>query len=160
MKFLNINIKKISLPFRVFFIFSALLIEIFYCIFLWCISTPQIKYAYLIKDGPKYTILWKLDGSYESQTYENLFEAVNFLKNNGLTLHKGELVNFDIEYLTLGETRGYYELKWKLSNFKFLHRLSFKDKSEALYFERAIKQGAYSPSPFGHSILFLLPKKS
>jgi len=153
------NSRKIGYFLKFLLIFSFIAIEALYFVLLWKISDHKIDYAYLIKDGTKYVALFRVDNSYESKKYDTLFEAVSSLNEEGLTLHRGQLVNFEIEYLSLGEFRGYFELKWKLFNINFFNRLTFKNKNEALFFEQALKKGAYSPSPFGHSLLFIPAKK-
>jgi hypothetical protein len=124
---------------------------------LWNRSRAPAEMAYLMKVGPRYVLAWRdTDARYDSAVYSDLDEAVRFADEE-LGLRRGLNPNDtgEIEYLNFDDRPVGYVVQWKIVRQPFLNQLTFNSRSEARYFWSSIRLGSYSPSPFGHSLLFL-----
>lgn len=136
----------------------VVLFELVFGGFIWSRSAPQsVVFGFLVKNGNRYVIGWKDEYTgLNSHTYGTLKEALHFLKDD-LKLSRGRnpIVEQEVEFVWLQDRFGAYVLMWKTPNISFLNRLTFQSEADANYFEDAFKRGSYTPSPFGHSVLFL-----
>lgn len=113
--------------------------------------------AYLVKADREYLVVWRTSGEsqYKVFRFQSVREAEHFLKTLRLSAG-GPLVRASNRPQRLWlKTEGRNSvIFWKLSRFSFTHRLTFENPAEARYFFSAFERGFYSPSPFGHAILF------
>ncbi len=127
---------------------------------LWTRSQSRAEMAYLMKVGTKYVLAWKDDTArFDSAVYASLGDAVRFADELGLHRGRNLLDTGDVEYLAFNDRPAGFVVQWKISQQPFLNQLTFNSQAEAKYFADSIKGGSYSPSPFGHSLLFL-PKSN
>lgn len=113
--------------------------------------------AYLVKAGTEYLVAWRTEQSadYRIFRFEMLEEARAYLKNLKL-IPGGRLIRAANrpERLWMRSSKEGEIIFWKLRRIPFTHQLTFQSVSEARYFFTAFERGFYSPSPFGHAILF------
>ncbi len=117
----------------------------------------NIPFGYLIKTGPNYLVAWRdPDIGLQSRNFSVLLDALQFA-DESLNLHvkTGSRPDIELEYLDLQDRFGGFVLLWKTFQVDFLNQITFQRKSDALYFAHAFRSGAYSPSPFGHSVLLV-----
>jgi hypothetical protein len=118
-------------------------------------TVPVASHAFLIKNGKDYVVFWSEDGTYDSRHYSELRKAIDFAKME-LGLEQAPSTNgMDIERLWIQDRFGAFVVMWKTFRFPYLNQLTFNRESDAKFFEAAFRSGAYSPSPFGHSVLLL-----
>src|SRR5262249_26393263 len=100
---------------------------------------------------------WKdTDAKFDSVVYSDLKDAIRFADEElGLRRGRNLLDNAEIEYLSMNDRPAGYVVQWKVAQQPFLNQLTFNSQSEAKYFWDSIRDGSYSPSVFGHSLLFL-----
>lgn len=141
---------------RIWVIASVALLEAVLVGLLWARSKPKAQIGYLVKVGGRYVFAWKdTEAKYDTVVYRELRDAVKYADEE-LGLRRGtNVLDSDIEYLTLNDQPSGYVVQWKVSQQAFLNQLTFHSQSEAKYFWESIRTGAYAPSPFGHSLLFL-----
>ena len=136
----------------------VVMIELLLGGFIWSHSKNQsVVLGFLVKNGNRYVIAWKDEYTgYDSHSYSTLKEALHFVHDDlKLSPGRNPLVDEEVEFVWLQERFGAYVLMWKTLNFSFLNRLTFQNEADANYFEDAFKRGSYTPSPFGHSVLFV-----
>ncbi|MCB0403727.1 MAG: hypothetical protein KDD51_03010 [Bdellovibrionales bacterium] len=117
--------------------------------------------GYVVKDGHVYTVAWKVsDGQFQLSQFSDLREALHFA-NKELALYPAHLrpipARTPLERVWVSDLSGSFTLLWKATNNPFLFKWSFDQERDARYFANAFEAGAYSQSPFGHSLL-LVPK--
>ena len=119
---------------------------------------PRVSAGFLVKTvGRHYIIAWHepFNGLYR-RSFEELSEATEFAQNSlGLSIGKNPELDLMPEYLTVKERLSQYILQWKTFQLDFLNQITFEKRQDALFFANAFRGGSYSPSPFGHSVLFL-----
>jgi len=127
---------------------------------LWTHSKSRTEIGYLIKVGTKYVLAWKdNDSRFDSAVYASLGDAVRFADELGLRRGRNVMDTGDVEYLAFNDRPAGFVVQWKIFQQPFLNQLTFNSQSEAKYFVDSIRDGSYSPSPFGHSLLFV-PKSN
>ncbi len=117
----------------------------------------SVVLGFLIKSGSHYTVAWKLDTrDYETRSYETLPEALSFMHQD-LKLSEGRnpLPEHELEHAWLNNRFGNYVVLWKTLKYSFVNQLTFQNSDDAKFFLDAFRHGAYAPSIFGHSILFV-----
>ncbi|MEZ4751697.1 MAG: hypothetical protein R3B54_14045 [Bdellovibrionota bacterium] len=117
--------------------------------------------GYVVKDGHVYTVAWKVgDGQFQLNQFSDLREALHFA-NKELALYPAHLrpipARTPLERVWVSDLSGSFTLLWKAANDPFLFKWTFDQERDARYFASAFEAGAYSQSPFGHSLL-LVPK--
>lgn len=135
-----------------------LIIEAGLAWFVWTHSKPSARLGYIVKNGNSYILFWRDENlAPVVKNYAYLHEALNFAEEE-LNLRMGVNPQFDgsVEGVWERQDVGKHLIFWKTSELNVLHRLTFRRVTEAKLFARAFKSGAYSPSPYGHSI-FLAP---
>ncbi len=117
--------------------------------------------AFLSKHGDKFVIAYKdRDENVEMYSFEKLSQALEYLNVN-LRVHvvpSLASLDYPIEYVWVRKDVGKTVLYWKFSGNEELNRITFHNEADAEFFANAIRSGAYSPSPLGHSIS-LMPVK-
>lgn len=132
-------------------LFEAALVGI-----IWSQSQARAQIAYLMKVGSKYVLAWKdTDMKYDSVVYASLGEAIQFADELGLRRGRNILDSGDVEYLSFNDRPAGYVVQWKIFSLPYVHQMTFNSQSDAKYFADSIRGGSYSPSPFGHSLLFV-----
>lgn len=117
--------------------------------------------AFLSKHGEKFVIAYKdRDENVEMFSFNSLKQALEYLNVNLRVRVVPSLASLDypIEHVWVRKDIGKSVLYWKFSGNEFLNKLTFQDERDAEFFAHAIRTGAYSPSPLGHSIS-LMPMK-
>ncbi|MBI4405240.1 MAG: hypothetical protein HY537_13845 [Deltaproteobacteria bacterium] len=120
------------------------------------------RLGYLVKIGNSYLVAWKkAQSEYGYHSFSNLNEALDYSKQV-LGLSEGRPVTSDIELerAWIQDRFGQYVVFWKTSFVPLLLQWSFIKEDDANYFYNAIRRGAYTPSPFGHSIMLIPAAKS
>ena len=159
MNLLRTRIEKKSHRFLVLCLLVAL--EFIFGAYLWRKSKPEAILGFLTKNGDHFTIAWRdtLKG-YESHDALSIEDAMRFAREE---LHLSAAVNpiseFELEHVWTQDRFGTYLVMWKTHSINFLNQITFNRRSDAMFFAAAFRQGSYSPSPFGHSVL-LLPKSA
>lgn len=144
------------------FVFLALAVaEGLYGWHLWEASRINPDSGYLLKVGHKYMLVWTLGQmNYDSLLYPDMGEALAYAREHlNLDVGRYSYGSPELEWLSLDDRSGAYLLQWKTFEVGMLHQLTFWDRAEATRFALAIREGAYAPSPFGHSLL-LRPKSA
>ena len=140
---------------------AVVVVELLLAALVWNHAKPQnVVVGFLVKNGSRYVIAWKDEyAGYNSRSYGTLKDALHFL-NDDLKLSRGRnpIANDELEFVQLQDRFGAFVLIWKTINISILNRLTFQSEADARYFVSAFKQGGYTPSPFGHSVLFMPTK--
>jgi len=135
--------------------------ELMLGIFVWNHTKPRsVILGFLVKNGNSYVLAWKDEETgYESHSYPSLKDALQVAQGD-LKLAPGHnpIIEQEVEHVWLDDRSGAYVLLWKTNNFSFLNQLTFQSHDDALFFENAFRRGSYTPSPFGHSVLFVPTK--
>lgn len=134
-------------------------LEVLFTIFLWQRSKPGAVLGFLIKNGDHFTIAWRdtLHG-YESQDVPTIEAALKFAREElKLSAAVNPLSEYELEHVWMQDRFGTYLVMWKSSGIQFLNQITFNRRADAMFFAAAFRQGSYSPSPFGHSVL-LMPR--
>lgn len=119
---------------------------------------PSFPYGYLLKVGSRFVVAMKDPAepyTYHMFSYVSLADALRFLSAE-LKMKEGRAGGYrlKLDYINLVDRFSSTIVLWKAAGYPILNRLSFLDPSEAAYFAEAFKRGSYSPSPFGHSLIF------
>lgn len=138
------------------FIVVLLLVgEIFLGIGFWNRTAPVATKGYVIKNGPEYLLIWNdsdgTQGIFRSAELGAVFEYASGKLKLQRTANPNP--NDEVESIWLRKEMGRNILFWKTSRFPHINRLTFSGSDEAEAFQAAFKKGAYTPSPYGHSIL-------
>jgi len=117
----------------------------------------QVNLGYLVKSKNEFIVAWKGNYStYQYLSFGSLQDALNFARKDlGLKTATNPVRDLELEHVWLEDRFGAFSLLWKTTKLNFLHQLTFQNERVAEYFAQAFRQGAYAPSPFGHSILLL-----
>lgn len=131
-----------------------LLIEICVGALIWQKAKPVPAQGYVVKNGNAYLLLWRnSDKSMDSSRHNSLQEALDFADQNlGMKIGPNPTSHDAATHVWAREDHGKKMVFWETENLPVLHRLTFKRPYEASVFENAFKSGAYSTSPYGHSI--------
>lgn len=122
-------------------------------------TKERVSRAFLIKNGNSYVIAWLNEKNENSEVVlPSLDAAIKYAKTE-LSLFPATTFQVELEHFWVQDRQGSYVLYWKTSQYNLLHHLTFNTLSDAKYFYEAFKTGAYSPSPYGHSLV-LMPKFS
>ena len=117
----------------------------------------KVELGYIVKQGKHYLVYWKTDAR-EQFTLEasDLRTAIQFAREElNLECAKDRLATYPLEFNWLKPSLGGITFYWKTTNFDFYNRLTFTSQDEAELFQTLVKDGAYSPSPIGHSLALL-----
>lgn len=116
--------------------------------------------AFLAKHGEKFVVAYKdRDENVGVLAFDSLEEALRNLKELRLEMTPSlASFNFPMEHAWLRKDIGKTVLYWKFSGREDLNKITFQSEKDAEFFASAFKQGAYSPSPLGHSLYFLPTK--
>jgi len=131
----------------------------------WNVCDPfreKAQLGYIVKNGKKYFVLWTTT-SQEQQIgeFQELNDAIRFAQRElDLECSHDRLGMYPIEYSWLKPNMGGITFYWKMVNYPFFNRLTFKSESEAKLFQELVQKGAYSPSPIGHAIALFPSKKN
>jgi hypothetical protein len=131
----------------------------------WRVYDPfreKAQLGYIVKNGQRYLVLWKT-ASREQQIdeFQDLKDAIRFAKSElELDCAEDRLGFYPIEYSWLKPNMGGFTFYWKVLNYPFFNRLTFKMEAEAKLFQSLVQKGAYSPSPIGHAIALFPLKKN
>lgn len=146
---------------RLFALLGILVIEAVFAGYLWSRSKPGAVLGFLVKNGNHFTVAWRDSvAGYDSHDASPIDDALRFAKEElKLTAGINPFSEFELEHVWLEDRFGTTLVMWKTLGINFLNQITFNRKADALYFAAAFRQGSYSPSPFGHSIL-LTPVKA
>ena len=112
-------------------------------------AKPEL--GFLLKVGSSFVVAWRdPDFGFESKVFPSLEDAMG--RVDGLGLNLAIRGNTTLEYMSLKDRHGKFVLHWKTFEMRQLNRMTFNSEREAVYFANAIRRGAYTPSPFGHSV--------
>lgn len=120
------------------------------------LSTPTGPHlGFLVKNGGSYILAWRqAPHEYQTQSYTTLEQALNFAREElGLTAGRVPTLDHELEHIWLSTRAGQSVLFWKPLRTSILSKLTFENPAEATFFYQAFRNGGYSPSLFGHSIL-------
>ena len=136
-----------------------MLIALEFCfgVYLWKNTKPKVILGFLVKNGQEYVVAWKDDvNGYTTHSYRSLSDARRFAREE-LKLSEGinPVLDGSLERAWVQDRSGGFVVLWKTMTFRGLHQLTFNSWEDANYFMGALRQGFYTPSPYGHSILFL-----
>jgi len=135
-------------------------LEVVFGAFLWQRSKPGAVLGFLVKNGNQFTVCWKdtMDG-YDRHDVASIDDALRFAREElKLSAAVNPFAEFELEHVWLQDRFGTTLVMWKTAGIQFLNQITFNKRSDALFFASAFRQGSYSPSPFGHSVL-LMPQK-
>lgn len=118
--------------------------------------------AFLVKHGAEYLVAWRTQSEAEFRAFrfESLEGARRHLAKLDLVPMAASAMDNRLERLWIRDSGRERALYWKIRRIPFTHRLTFEHAEEARFFFEAFEKGHYSPSPFGHAILYgakLLP---
>ena len=115
------------------------------------------RYAFLFKDGSRFKIAHSNEGKIFSVTeYMSLSEALeNAQELYFLTLGTNPNLPLELEHAWRQNRRSSDVVYWKLLRNRFLFQMTFPNSNDATLFLSAIRQGAYTPSPFGNALLLV-----
>lgn len=120
------------------------------------LSTPPGPHlGFLVKNGGSYLLAWR-DAShdYQVQSYATLDQALVFAREElGLGAGRVPTLDHELEHIWMNTRAGQSIVFWKAWRTPFLSRLTFQNPAEASFFYQAFRNGGYSPSLFGHSVL-------
>ena len=128
--------------------------------YVWQRSKPPAVLGFLIKNGSQFIVCWKdkMDG-YERHEASSIDDALRFAREElKLSAAVNPFAEFELEHVWLQDRFGTTLVMWKTAGIDFLNQITFNRRSDAVFFASAFRQGSYSPSPFGHSVL-LMPSK-
>lgn len=120
-------------------------------------SPKPITLGFLSRTGKEYKVVWREPGEgILERSFSELSRAIQFAKNTlNLRVGRNPKLDWELEYLDVQDRYGGYVLLWKTFEVNFLFQMTFQNQKDALYFAKAFREGSYSPSPVGHSILLL-----
>jgi len=137
----------------------VLMLEFTVSVYLWRTWKPDTAVGFLVKKGSEYVVAWRDVGTeqnYYYKTVSSLNEALEFANEAlNLSASRNVISDAELEHIWMDERFGNYVLLWKTANIPYLHQLTFQNYHDAKYFSEAFRKGAYTPSPFGHSVLLL-----
>jgi hypothetical protein len=153
----NLIRSRIEKHHRLRAILLVVALELVFAVYVWQhAAVRSIVLGFLVKNGHQYVLAWKdADTGYDSRSFSTLKDALSYVHELHLTLGHNPLAEQEMERVWLQDRAGAYVLLWKTLHYSILNRLTFDRESDALFFEKAFQKGSYSPSPYGHSVLFL-----
>jgi hypothetical protein len=110
--------------------------------------------GYMVKDGHGFGIGWRDRWDALNYKWFPSFDGAKTYAENELHLAGGRVTSdtFETESVWVQDRYGTYIVLWKTTHSRFLNQLTFNGKKEADYFASEFRRGAYTPSPFGHSV--------
>ncbi len=134
-----------------------LLSELVWVVVLFQMHKPGPHLGFLVKDGARYILVWRTDEEGIQTRHEDSIDSAVSYARNSLNLKVGvnPIPEHELEYLSVVDRYGSVQVLWKTSRINFLNQITFHRSADARFFAKAFKSGAYSPSPFGHSILLV-----
>lgn len=127
--------------------------------YVWGQTKTRASVGFLVKNGTAYILGWRETGNLEEKSYPNLAAALAAAGGElGLKFRRGGQEGTELENIWLDERPHGFIVFWKFEGSSFLNQMTFASRPDALYFAQAFRKGAYTPSPFGHAILFV-PQK-
>lgn len=122
--------------------------------FVWKSTRPVPSQGYVVKNGSSYILLWRNnDQSMESMRHSTLQELLEYADKELLMVIGPNPTTKDfVNNVWVREERENKLVFWQSENTQMAHRLTFRRPQEASVFESAFRSGAYSTSPYGHSI--------
>jgi len=144
---------------RWFLLLVILGFQAFVGAYLWqSTQLPQVTLGFLSERQGHFVLAWK-EGNTEMQTleYPTLEGALAFASDHlrltfGHNFHPGS----SPENVWIQDRFGNPVVFWKTEASEKLFQMTFQSKTDAVYFARAFRQGAYTPSLIGHAI-YLVP---
>lgn len=120
-------------------------------------SPERVPLGFLSRSGKEYRVVWREPGEgIVERNFSALSGAIQFAEDTlNLRVGRNPKLDWELEYLDLQDRYGAYVLLWKMFEINFLFQMTFQNHKDALYFAKAFREGSYSPSPVGHSILLL-----
>lgn len=111
--------------------------------------------AFLTKQNDQYILAWRNGvGTVELVQMESLPEILRRANELQLSVAKNIDPGSSVESAWVSDRRGSYVLLWKTENDP-LYQMSFYRESDAQFFASAFRQGAYTRSILGHSVLMV-----
>ena len=134
---------------------SVLLLEI---VFLMGANNPspsRATRAFLTKQQDHFLLAWKDEfGAVDIVKMDSLNDTLAYAYQElGLQLGRNFDPRASIENVWMDHRSGTYVVLWKADSEDLLNQISFFNQSEAQFFARAFRSGAYSRSIVGHSVL-------
>lgn len=142
---------------KVLAVLVVVAIEVALGCYFWEQAKPGAVLGFLVKNGQKYTLVWKDEVTgYESRDYTSIQDATRYAREE-LRLKTGAnpIAEHELEHLWMQDRFGTYLVFWKTVGVNYLNQISFHRRDDAVYFANSFRQGSYSPSPYGHSVLFM-----
>lgn len=135
-------------------------VEVAFGLFTYYSTRAQLAQAYIVKNGNSYILLWKGTGNETyAKHYSYLHQALQYAQDE-LDMQIGKNPNYlpSVETVWSRDDIGKRMVFWTTSEVAAAQRLSFSRTYEADVYQAAFKKGAYTTSPFGHS-LSLVPRR-
>lgn len=153
----NLLRSKIDKKNRGYALLFVVVIELVIGGYVWRLSKPHnILLGFLIKDGSHYVLAWKEEqAGYQSAVYSSLKDALKEAQDLHLAPGRNPISNNDVERVWVQDRFGAYTVFWKTISYSALNKLTFQSHADAVFFEDAFRRGSYTPSPYGHSVLFV-----
>jgi hypothetical protein len=110
--------------------------------------------GFLVKTGVEYLVVWRTraDADFRAFRFESLEGARRHLGK--LELVPGSVSDASLERLWIRDSGRERSLFWKTRSVPFTNRLTFLHPADAQFFFSAFEKGHYSPSPYGHAIVY------
>jgi len=144
-----------AVPCRKTVLLSVLFIsELLLGAILWKRSQESIHFGFLIKNGNEYVIAWQRGEDFiKTQSCSSLGGALAFARDDlKLSASINPFPHSEVENVWFEDRFGKYLVLWTTGDMGALHHLTFRRRSDAVFFARAFRNGDYSPSPLGHSV--------
>lgn len=137
-----------------------LVVEILFGIYTYHSAKERAGQAYVVKNGNSYILLWKGTGNETfAKHYSYLHQALQYAYDE-LELQIGKNPHYapSVDTVWFRDDIGKRMIFWTTSEASAANRLTFNRTYEADIYHAAFKSGAYTTSPFGHS-LSLVPRR-
>ena len=121
------------------------------------VTTPNS--VFLVKAGPEFLVGWveTEEFAFTVKRFGDLANALRFVEST-LEMQQSCQWRPELKLKKLVTDQKGEQIHWKVVSNPYVHRLTFESSIDSKFFYDAFSYGAYSPSPFGHSILFLSKK--
>lgn len=115
-----------------------------------------IERGFLVKMGPTFQVAWSVNAGFASSDFHDLGSARQFMDKLGLRrATRTENTRFPCRTQRHVLENGDTVIQWIVADSAIVNRWTFREDSDANYFQDALENGGYSFSPQGHALLFV-----
>lgn len=140
---------------RLHYLAAFLVFEFILLTFFYYRTQEKVKRAFLIKNRNSYLVVWQNDEKVDNKVeLGSLKEALEYASGY-LKVFPTRQGVFELEHSWLADRDGKFVLFWKNTGYPFLHHLTFDTEKEAKFYFESYRNGIYTPSPYGHSLLLM-----